>query len=225
LVNSDPVHGDTYSHPAYGQITASRVTGQANLYGSDFEHRAFVVLRIGHSELHRNLSTDWHFGHRDIVELAMSEAQWATFVSSLNMGDGTPCTLQFVKGEGHLPRIPHRTERDVVGQEVEEFADQLADKVEAARLVVEGLTKNLSKKKQSEIIGHLESLEQDLRDNVPFHVKQFGEHIETTVEKAKIEIGAYTQMAIQRAGLKALTGDEEPPIRMITDGDDTYEEL
>lgn len=36
-------------HPAYGQISASRVSGERVLYGSDFRHRNFVQIRI-HSQ-------------------------------------------------------------------------------------------------------------------------------------------------------------------------------
>ena len=43
--------GSTFDHPAFGQISASRVTGNPGrtLYGSEFVHRAWINLRISRS--------------------------------------------------------------------------------------------------------------------------------------------------------------------------------
>ena len=50
----------TYSHPAFGQIEVSRVQGgNGTLYGSDFRHHGYVVVRIAHSTMQRDLSRDW----------------------------------------------------------------------------------------------------------------------------------------------------------------------
>ncbi len=61
LIEDDPLHGQTFEHPAFGQISASRVTGSASLYGSDFEHHAFVEVRISRSQLKRSLARDRFF--------------------------------------------------------------------------------------------------------------------------------------------------------------------
>lgn len=211
----DDLHGDVYSHPAFGQIGASRVTGQTTLYGSDFEHHAYVIVRIWKSDLHRNLSRDWHMAGKELIEVAMSEAQWASFVSSMNVGHGVPCTIERIAGEGATPPIPHRQERDVVSQEVVEHAREMAVKVTKAIAAIEGeVGASMSNKRREAILGHLRSLEQDLRSNVAFHVDSFEKHIENTVEKAKIEVGAYVQATIQRAGLEALGAT--PPIQLLT---------
>ena len=54
------LHDDKrYSHPAYGQISAHRVTGGAVLYGSDFRHDGYVEITIKRSEMNRTLARDW----------------------------------------------------------------------------------------------------------------------------------------------------------------------
>src|SRR3546814_2680674 len=56
----------TTTHPAFAQISASRVTGLANLYGSDFAHQSYVRIRVNPSEMHRSLANDWpHAGRTD----------------------------------------------------------------------------------------------------------------------------------------------------------------
>ena len=93
------------THPAFAQIAASRVSGHTALYDSDFRHNAYMTIKIRTSELHRNLHHDWHFDREEIIEVALSEVQWATFVSAPNMGSGVPCTLQRLNGK-QIPQLP-----------------------------------------------------------------------------------------------------------------------
>lgn len=217
LISDDPIHGKTYHHPAFGQISASRVTGGASLYGSDFEHRAFVEITISRSQLGRSLSRDWHFGKERLVSVRLSEAQWATFVSSLNIGSGVPCTLDRVAGK-QAPSIPLRTEQDIASSEVVERARSMGEKVTQTIDAIKGeLGAGISKKRCEEILAHLKSLEQDLNSNVEFYVDSFDKHMETTVEKAKIEVGAYVQSTLQRAGMESLG---VAPISLLSNPDD-----
>ena len=39
------------THPAFGQVSASRVNGRTNLYGSDFSHNSYISLEIKRSEI------------------------------------------------------------------------------------------------------------------------------------------------------------------------------
>lgn len=205
---NDPISDVIERHPAYAQIGASRVSGSRHLYGSDFAHQDFVTIRIGASELHRGLSQDWHHGSDRYIEVSLSEAQWASFVSTLNMGSGIPCTLEFLDGKGEIPLIP-----EPIVSRNEQFAGELADCLAEAekqakrlqKLIEEGSTKREMRDAITRLINHLSP-------NISFVAKQFGEHMETTTERAKIEIGAYIQSAISRAGLAALKG--EAPIRL-----------
>ena len=84
-----------YSHPAYAQIRASRVSGSTNLYASDFNHSHFMTVTISKSEHHRHLSNDWYHEKGQLIEIAMSESQWAHFISSANVGSGSQCYFCF----------------------------------------------------------------------------------------------------------------------------------
>lgn len=200
----------TFSHPAFGQIGASRVQGSSTLYGSDFVHQHYVVIRVSRSELNRDLHHDWQFAREELVELALSEAQWATFVSSMNVGSGVPCTLQRIVGE-EMPGIPLRMETDVVKEEFDGRTRECAALVEAAIGEIEGeIGAALSKPKRERVLGRLKRLRQDLASNLPFVSKSFGEHMEKTVERAKVEVNAYLQSAVQCAGLAALGASDGP---------------
>lgn len=219
-------HGDrVYTHPAFGQMLISRVTGGTTLYGSDFIHHSFISLKIQPSELHRGLSHDRYHAHLlPIIEVRMSEAQWAGALSRLNMGDGTPVTIAFTREDGELPEIPERQQADEFRSEVAGKARKAAQAVAAAIAEVEGVIgAGLSKTKREQVLGRLRRLEQDLRANMPFVVNSFDEHMEEQQERAQMEFNAYVQGVIARHGLEALGGSAPVSLpaasgKQITDG-------
>jgi hypothetical protein len=185
-------HGKRFDHPAFGQIGAYRQQGGAEaLYGSDFIHHSVVMLQIKRSSLARDLSHDWHHGEEELIQVYLSESQWATFVSSMNMGDGVPCTLHRVGGEV-MPGIELAQRTDQFKSEVEEHV------VEAIREIDEVLSNLPQKGAQA---GKLRHARMQLQENLPFIAKSFGQHMERTVEKAKTEIHGYMNSTMQRLGL------------------------
>lgn len=198
------------THPAYATIGVSRVSGNATLFGSDFQHQHYMTIRIYEADLRRSLSGDHTFGNREYIEVALSESQWATFVSTPNVGNGVPCTLAYRAsgGDGHVPGIiPAATgRRDQFRGEVE---DHIADAIASLREIAETApTKKLRDKAEHAI--------RQLSGNLNFVVERFDEHAEETVEKAKTEVVAYIDSAIARAGLQALQGGA--PLLTLNDG-------
>jgi hypothetical protein len=217
-------HGDKrYTHPAFGQIGASRVTGGTTLYGSDFVHHNFVSISIRRSELNRGLSHDWHFGTDELIEVHLSDAQWATFVSSMNVGSGVPCTISHVNHES-MPGIPVRTQLQEFQKELKEDLRSLGELVMGTIKDVEGdLGAGLSIKKKTSILEKLRKLHQQVTSNIPFVTKSLEKHMEGTVEKAKVEVNAYVQTAVMRAGMEKLA-EGKTPIQYLTAGNEVKSE-
>lgn len=202
--------GYVETHPAYAMIGASRTDGgDAVLFGSDFRHRNSIVIRIHHAELRRDLSRDWiHAVGSPMVEVQLSEAQWATFLSTLNRGDGVPCTINWTAEAGQIPAIIPDTERRA--QFNREVDETLANAVRLIAEVEEAIeASNLSKKAREDLGSRAAKAKQELEKNLAYAAESFDEHAEKTVEKAKIEVAAYITGAIQRAGLQALGAGEE----------------
>lgn len=190
-------------HPAFGQIVASRVSGHQVLYGSDFRHNAYMTIKIVRSELHRSLSRDWHFGNDQVIEVALSEAQWATFVSAPNIGSGVPCTIEHIQGQ-YMPRLPDPKSR--VDQFRAEVETKLQDSLQQLDVVMRELDEmGLPKGKAARIKERLRHARLQLANNLPFMAEQFDEHMEETVKKAKAEVHGYMTGVVQRAGLGVLT--------------------
>lgn len=195
-------------HPAYGMIGASRTqTTGAALAGSDFLHRSYITIRVHEAQLVRGLASDrWHAGNQ-LVEVALSEAQWATFLSTLNMGDGVPATIQR-RESGQVPGIEPVTDRRA------QHHDEIGQTLRDALTLLSGLSDDIEAGRGKGVLREkLRRAVQELEANLPFVADQFDEAAEKTVERAKIEVEAYLTSAVHRAGLTAL-GAEPPPIQL-----------
>lgn len=196
------------THPAFAQLSVSRVTGHTNLFDSDFAHNAFMVIRVAACELHRNLSSDWHYGdHQPMIEVALSEAQWATFVSSPNMA-GVPCTLQsFDKKQ--VPQLPPPADR--AAQFSAEMKRDAADTVKACKELDDLIaTLGLPKGKAEQLLAKSRTIAAKVTSSMPFVADQFEEHMENVIEKGKAELHGYFGGVLQRAGLHALSDMTSP---------------
>lgn len=195
-------HRTTTSHPAFGQIRASRVSGRSSLYGSDFIHNQYITVSICRSQFDRDLSRDWVHAQDELIEVKMSEAQWATFVSSLNVGGGVQCTLNHLDGES-VPELPDPISRaDQFGEEMKRTMKSATDTLRKCAEQVAGM--GLPKGKTKTIIDSFNHAIMQLDSNAPFVASQFEEHVEDVIESAKTEIHGHMVSLVQRAGLEAL---------------------
>lgn len=209
---SGPTSDSVATHPSFAQIGASRVSGQANLYGSDFAHQHYVTISIRTSELHRGLSRDWHFGRKELIEVALSESQWATFVSSMNVGSGVPCTLQCHDGK-LIPGLP--SPEPLTNKFNDEMMQTMSDiQGDMKDLIAQVDALGLSKAKSTELKRQLETIKCRVTQSTGFVAKQFEKHVEDVVESAKIEVNAYVMNQVTRAGLDSL----KAPISLLGHG-------
>ena len=180
--------GQITTHPAYGQIQANRVSGQANLYGSDFSHNGYVTITLRMSEHHRTLNNDWYFGRQELMSVMLSEAQWATFVSSMNIGSGVPCTIDHILQEDY-PALPEPEK--LVDTFKQEVRAQTAMQVQKMLGLVADIENETSIKARRAKLFSLKHALQNLGPDLAYTAEQFDRHVEEKVEEAKIEVNAY----------------------------------
>lgn len=224
----DSLGGTDYTHPAFAQIAASRCSGgDAILYGSEFKHHHYMTLRIHRSVLNRSLSRDWaHDEGVPYIEIAMSESQWASFVSSPNMGSGIQCTLLALQGKT-IPSLPPPEPRS------KQFAQELKAQHQEALDTLKELEKTLagvalSGVKREALTKMVERVRRQLLGNSEFVASQFEGHMEAVTAAAKTEVDAYAHQTLMSAGLSAvrvsgsgteivlLPGETEPQPRVVT---------
>lgn len=175
------------THPSYGVIGITRWQGSGTrLFGSDFIHRVGLTLTIKTAERHRSLSNDWYHGRKEIIQISLSEAQWATLVSSVGQGEGVPCTLEYVQGK-RLSIIPAPKD-----SRVKQFGDEMRRRFDGIRETVKALRQRITEGKTGkETLRMIDSIEQATVNNTEFGTEQFDRHMEKTIERAKSEIAGH----------------------------------
>lgn len=203
-------------HPAFVQVSFSRTTGSYKLYGSALpKHDGAVVLTVVESDQHHTLGRDWHMGHgRQKIEVAMSAAQFAEAITTMNVASGVCGTLQVFDGLP-VPQIPfeHETEStrviDAFKEKVAKSVRQLSNAAKEAREIL--AKKSLTQDDRKKIMYALDRAVMEIGSNAPFYVESFEEAAEKVVTSAKAEVEAFVTGAVHRAGLAALADGIKVP--------------
>jgi hypothetical protein len=201
-------------HPAWGLLGASRVasTPGSVLFDSDIRHGHSVIIRLSTAGRKRDLHSDRLHAVRRVFELEMSEAQWASFVSTMNSGDGVPCTIRETPGVRDVPAVPFEPRLQESMAEVRTKADDVVATIQAA----------FDAYAEKKTVANLRSLQAAINNaapNVEFAAKSLSEHAENVVQRARADIEA---MAIQQAELRGLEPGDIG-VAALTAGDEEEE--
>ncbi len=190
------------THPSYGMAVLCRSTGGIGpLFGSPIpDHRSCISLYIRRGAVSHDLYENRYSaaGMESIVEVRFSAAQFAELITSMNLGDGVPCTLGSVNGKSiPSPRhiVPeHKKITDGFSSKISGLVERVKAKYKETQLRFED-RKPLSVKERDAILGELGKIVQELEANAPFVVEQFGESTQRIVTSAKAEIAAAVAIA------------------------------
>jgi hypothetical protein len=216
--------GEDEKDPSFGLVSISRVQGMRRLFESPFEHQNFVTLSIRRAYRHR---TDLHSNYigdgEELIEIAMSETQFAAMVTSLNMGVGTPCTIAHWQGKAVKEPAPDKTKQTFAHEAREHFTDLAAMAGELEKLT-ETPAKDV-KAPQRERMNFLAlKIHQALTDSMDFFHEQFQKSMDKVVVAAQGEVQAHVLSVIQKAGLAALDGKDPFRLTMSESHPDTTKE-
>lgn len=192
--NVNPIDAaSAQSHPSFGAISLGRISssGAHPMYGSSVKHRNTIRLTVSHSECKRMLSGDWYSPRGKIVEVEMTQNQWAELVSSVGLGAGVPCTIKWLDGPVEEPPFQSK-----VGQFQAEFQEKMDGAFASASEAIEkaeGLLekKSVTKANREELLRLLHSIQAAVKSNAPFVYKQFNEQMEKTTTEVKGELEAW----------------------------------
>ena len=200
--------GPKEEHPSYGCIRVVRTMNGRNrrLFGSSILHQHTICIEISHASRERSYNSDHLFPEDDIIELEMSNTQFAELVTSIGQGNVVPCTITRLDGklidpppmENKLEQ--HQTEFKEHVKKMVARADQLETEVAAIFA-----KKSITKKDKEDIINAIKQLRSDLGPNALFQVKQFDEQMEKTVHEAKGEIEAFVQNKFNQIALSQVS--------------------
>lgn len=192
-------------HESFGQLHFGRWTsgGKHAFYGSDLKHDRGITMTLHTSKLSRSLNMDRHFADQVVVEVQMTEAQFAEAISTLNIGSGVPVTIVHRHTEGfrRMEACPFVHKGDQVLKEVRDDAKRATVEMRAAIQRLEGLLNapgGISKGALKEILGDLKSGASAADDHLPFIVDQFSKVVEKMVVDASATINARGQAMAER---------------------------
>lgn len=192
VAKGDRADEERITHKAFGVIRLSRPSGNMRLFQSDHKHHSFITMEVMTAEVNRTLSNDWVHGRQQLIEVSMSEAQWAAFVSSFGLGSGVPCTIEYVAGEGYMPLIGDVEPRTATfSREVQQTMQDVVDEMDSALKRLNEDLKKLPVGMQKKLSDIFDKVRRELIANMPFVQQQFGEHMERTVASGKAELEAH----------------------------------
>lgn len=200
-------------HPSYGLLSFSRISGgTTNLFGSSIQHKDTIKLCISECDVKRDLSTDWYHDNGRIIEVEMSYSQFAEAITSMNMGNGVPVTIRWVRGEGRIEPCPFTDKKQQFEEEFKHRLDKANETANQLILNVEKLfeeKKNLTKNDKNEILSMLTKIYQSINGNSDFMYRMFNEQMDKTTTEAKGEIEAFMQNKINSIAQAALVEQRE----------------
>lgn len=202
------------AHESFGMAGFSRVTigGEGEpLFGSSILHNNVITFRVYHGAVTRNLEQDWYHtsgGRLPIVQITMSQSQFAEMITSMNMGDGVPVTIESVY-EKRMEACPYENKRMQHSNDFKERMREFGQKMNSYKVSILKKVEKLSKKDQEEIGGMLQMLSQEVHSNIPFYEDQFTRQMNKTVTEAKAEVEAFVANKIHTAGIEAIKNENK----------------
>lgn len=196
-------------HSSFGVINISRgvCSEKMNLFGSSIQQRTFIRVDISKAILMRDLNRDWIMPDHEvpIVSVYLSPSQFADAITSLNQGEGTPCTINFMEGHS-VPEPEIENKRVQFDAEFEEHMKEVTSNTnrfytEIGRILNKP---SIGKHDRAEIMKQLDQLKMQIESNIPFIKRQFSEQMDKTVVEAKNEITAFIEDKIKKLGLEGV---------------------
>ena len=102
-----------------------RCTSASRCRGA-IKHNTLIEMNLYSSKTRRGLGRDWYFADKKIVSVTMSQNQFSELITSMNMGDGIPVTLNFTQQAGTIkgPELESMVEEHE--QEVKEHTETIS---------------------------------------------------------------------------------------------------
>ena len=202
-----------YKHESFGVIQIHKIFGKSGyMFGSDVTNNdSYLEMEISQAEMDDDPTTGLRsiFGRDRILRVKFTDSQFATLMTTISNGQGTPCTITEVGGENieqvSLNEIPNRIDaiRSSYLKRVSEISSVAKGyKAEIDKIISKKTPLNETEKRRISIL--YDSIAQEFTSNIPFALDILNEASEKIVSNAKTEVEAFINDSIHRTGLDAL---------------------
>ena len=197
------------NHPAYGVVQLTRRHGGRKvMFGSELRHNEVMHLSVRRAANVRSLSDDRVLGKTMIVDLEFTLSQWAQFVASQGMGEGTACTLEYYQ-DGVLVEAPDIAEPETLttkfSKEMHAAVDERLESIKRLLSELDEMVESgVGKKAMREALKEAQRHAHQLPGSVAFIQKQFASSMDEIAEQAKTEVEGFVAGVAMRTGIEAL---------------------
>ena len=195
-------------HDSWGMVGIYRQHHNGReLFGSDVTNYNTICLKIKTAQCCRDLGRDWVMGDETLIEITLSANQFADLLTNANMGDGVPCTIEYVSGKGMIEYKPQKPKLEIIEEERDEIAEKTVSDLETSITMIKELIANrkLSKSAGEELLSKVSSAYSSLvGGSKEFFKKQAKQEISDMVTEAKRQVQSYVDNKIYSTGLKML---------------------
>jgi hypothetical protein len=208
-------------HPSFGMVGISRVTSTGTRMFGSHQDKHSTLFEFTVSTAKRESSTHGSRAYVDktLIRFSLTAAQFVELMTSLNVGDGVPCTLTWKQGEGNIEPVPeeHKTEEAMIA---EEFKNIVGDIAASTKPMIDKISEILAKKSikkadREEIAKQVRFITRIYGDSAPFVMDQFSRSADKKLAAGKAELDATLSTVLMAAGLhhlRALNPDDDVPV-------------
>jgi len=212
-----------FTHPSYGMVSFTRFTSTGyRMFGSAVKVNGGVTLCVKRAIRAHTLHHDWYRGREQLIEVHLTELQFAQLLTGMNVGDGVPCTINFVAGEGRVedPPADVLTEAEIVHKDVKEKSRDLGRQLDKAAADIRKVLaeSKVAKGEKEKVLHAVDMFVQEVRHNLPYLMEQFQQSAERVVSELKTEVVAFCERTLRSRGLEAL--GKQAPTPLLPGGKD-----
>lgn len=196
-------------HPAFGVIGVHRISATPGevVFQSDLRHPEYIRITVNEATRKRDLARDWVHPGKEVCEVSMSMAQFASFVASGGT-EGVPCTIEFTgggdHGTGHRPGLKPAPRLQVTSDEVRAAADRAYEGISEAFRAYEATLTDSGKGSAATRRAALSTLRSTIANatpNVEYAGRALDRHAEEVVERSRSDIEAMMARTAERLGI------------------------
>ena len=202
LTKKRQADGEDEEHESYGVVTVHRISGRADLFDVSSPQQHFIALSIKRARRYRSLSSDRIHAKNELIEVYMSETQFARMLSSLGIGAGVPCTINRLQGTS-MERPPPNDQGAKLKEDMRVSTEYVSNLLKDMSGQLQALTegKTVSKKAVREVQDRMYHARMEIDQNMPFVLDQATEQIEGAIAEARANIDAYQKHRAMELGL------------------------
>lgn len=223
--DKDP-NGTPETHPSWGMIEITRFTGGGHkFFDSPIRHHGGITLKIQRAQRTRTLARHWLHSRQELIEVSMTNEQFAQMLTTQGHVPGTACTIDRFNGE-QMPAAEQDDHRAPYDADLKESVSKVGEKMKPVSDLVAALVKkgSATKKDLAELAGAVQQMEQQVHSNMPYFIRAFSEGMSRVEVAAKIEIKSFLDDALRGVGLSEITARLEGGVRHLLGKDDPVED-